>query len=191
LDLVITPISAAEIQQYARVPLSIIVDSVLEIAEVGSAYHLTERLVQPPYLKEFNAFPDASPLDWPKRFQLDRWGMWIARHDGRPIGAAAVAWNEPGLESLQGATDIAEFWDIRVHPDFRRRGLGSALFDTAVRYAKSRECTLLTIETQNTNVAASRFYRSRGCALASVDRDAYRDIPALMHETRLIWHLPL
>jgi hypothetical protein len=41
------------------------------------------------------------------------------------------------------------------------------------------------IETQNTNVAACRFYASRGCTLQQANRGVYPELPL---EIQLIWN---
>ena len=85
-------------------------------------------------------------------------------------------------------------WDIRVHPDHRRRGIGTALIDRAAKWAKGQGCTQLKIETQTNNVRACRFYASRGCHLAAIDRHAYaahiRD-GRVAREVMVIWCLEL
>jgi GNAT superfamily N-acetyltransferase len=85
---------------------------------------------------------------------------------------------------LEGRQDLALLWDIRVAPSARRHGVGSALFDTAVKWASSRGCVQLKVETQNTNVAACRFYAQRGCVIRTVRPRAY---PALPEEIQLLW----
>jgi GNAT superfamily N-acetyltransferase len=89
---------------------------------------------------------------------------------------------------LRGRQDMAGLWDIRVDPDYRRLGVGSALLDAAAAWAKGQGCRLLKIETQNVNVAACRFYRARGAKLGSIDRFAYKDLP---DEVELDWFLEL
>lgn len=58
------------------------------------------------------------------------------------------------------------------------------LFRAVEDWVRDRNCRLLKVETQNTNVPACRLYRRMGCTLASIDRVAYADLPA---ETQLVW----
>ncbi len=95
-----------------------------------------------------------------------------------------VAWNTPGVDMLEGRDDLAVVWDLRVAPGARGQGIGAALFRAAEQWAIRRGARLLKVETQNVNVAACRFYASRGCTLGAVNRFAY---PSLPEETQLIW----
>ena len=89
---------------------------------------------------------------------------------------------------LEGRKDLAVLWDIRVVPERRGCGVGAALFARAERWAAERGARRLKIETQNVNVAACRFYASRGCHLGAIHRFAYRDLP---DETQLLWYKDL
>ena len=99
-----------------------------------------------------------------------------------------MAFNTPGLTILEGHGESAVLWDIRVSPDARGQGVGSALFQAAEAWAKARGCRQLEIETQNINVPACRFYARQGCVLAAVYRFAYPDLP---DEIQLLWHKDL
>jgi GNAT superfamily N-acetyltransferase len=107
------------------------------------------------------------------------------------VGGAAVAYDTPDIELLDGGTDIAVLWDIRVRAASRRLGIGAALFQTAAAWAKSKRCRLLKIETQNVNVPACRFYSMMGCVLRRIDRSAYRHCAELASEVMLVWHFEL
>ena len=99
-----------------------------------------------------------------------------------------VAWNTPGLDMLEGRTDLACLWDVRVHPDRRREGVGSLLFQHCAEWARSKGCWRLKIETQNINVPACKFYADRGCELRAIHPGAYPELP---DETQMLWYLDL
>ena len=107
-----------------------------------------------------------------------------------PVGGAAVAWRSPKVHMLEGRDDLAVLWDFRVHPDYRRKGIGTALFRRAAQWARSKGCKQLKIETQNVNVPACRFYAAQRCHLGRIDRYGYAE-PDIAHETMLIWYLDL
>jgi GNAT superfamily N-acetyltransferase len=75
-------------------------------------------------------------------------------------------------------------WDIRVRPEFRRKGVGRRLIEFAEDHARGRGIRRMTVETQNVNVAACRFYARAGYALGAIDQFAYAGLP---EEVRLIW----
>jgi GNAT superfamily N-acetyltransferase len=181
---------------YARTSIAFEVRSVLrvETATEGTwGFRLVEEPVRAPYVKDYDASddPDGHVLNWPKHFDVSRWGFFIAFQDGEGVGAAAVAVHTPGVHMLEGRDDLAVLWDIRVRPDRRGHGIGTALFEHAAGWARSEGCRQLKIETQNTNVPACRFYAARGCVLGGINRFAYAGCPAVAHETMLLWYLDL
>jgi ribosomal protein S18 acetylase RimI-like enzyme len=149
---------------------------------------LIEEHVDPPYVKDYDAIRGEGPTRWAKRWELSNWGVLAAFDGDARVGGAAVAWNTPGLDMLGGQRDIAALWDIRVAPEGRGSGIGSALFERAAAWARARGCRAMTIETQNINVPACRFYARHGCELAAINRFAYPDIP---DEVQLVWRLEL
>ena len=108
---------------------------------------------------------------------IGHWGVFSA-FDGRArVGGAVVAWKTPGAHMLEGRDDLAVLWDIRVHAEYRRQGVGSRLFRRAVDWAREKGCVSLKIETQNINVPACRFYASQGCKLGAIYPRAYPELP--------------
>jgi GNAT superfamily N-acetyltransferase len=179
------------LEQYGDISIAFEVSAVLEVAGPGAGlggFVLTERGVDAPYVKDYDAVEGEEPARWAERFDVSNWGLLAARAGGRRVGGAVVAFDTPGLDMLEGRRDLAVLWDIRVSPGARGRGVGSALFHAAERWAVARGCRSLKVETQNVNVPACRFYERRGCVLAAVNRDAYPGLPA---EIQLLWHKAL
>ena len=194
MNVLIDAIGPNDLADYAEVPMVCNVDSILVVEEVDGGIgglRLCERPVKIPYAKNYDAYGDGGPLNWPQRFDISQWGLWIARNGGQTVGGAAVAWNTPGIEMLDGRSDLALLWDIRVRETSRRQGVGTALFRVATAWAKSKGCSLLKIETQNVNVSACRFYWKMGCVLGRIDRLAYRQCADVASEVMLVWHLDL
>jgi GNAT superfamily N-acetyltransferase len=97
---------------------------------------MTERVVDPPYVKDYDAVE--GPTSWPTRFDISRWRLIAARVDGRRVGGAAIAFDTLGVRMLGGRRDVALLWDLRVAPDLRGRGVGTALFRAAERWAEDK-----------------------------------------------------
>jgi GNAT superfamily N-acetyltransferase len=104
--------------------------------------------------------------------------------DDQRVGGAIVAFDTLGLHLLDGRTDLALRCDIRIRPEYRRHGVGSALFQAVEQWARPRGCHELRVETQNVNVPACKFYQRHGCQLTAVNRHAY--LP-LANEIQLLW----
>jgi ribosomal protein S18 acetylase RimI-like enzyme len=178
--------------EYGAIPITFRVESILRVEELGGGLGglaLREEAVAEPHTKDYDALGERVE-DWPHRFDVSNWAFLIAREEGQAIGGATVACRTPGLDMLQGRTDLAVLWDIRVHPDHRRRGVGRALFQHAAAWARTRSCTQLKIETQNNNVRACRFYAAQGSRLGAIVKHAYTD-PEVAEEAMLLWFLEL
>lgn len=174
--------SLASLTHYADVRIAFDVSRVLDISLDGG-FVLSEHAVETPYVKDYDAI-DEGPARWVAMFDVSNWGVLAARIDGRRVGGATLAYATAGLDILEGRRDLAALWDIRVSPEARGHGVGSALFRAAEAWAAARGCRQLKIETQNVNVPACRFYARQGCALVSIDPVAYPDLP---DEVQMIW----
>ena len=163
--------------EYAAIPIA------FEVREVLDLSTMTPRAIETRYVKDYDLDSD-SPTDWPARFDLSRWGLLVARVDGRRVGGAAIAFDAPEVQILGGRRDVAVLWDLRVAPELRGRGVGTALFRASERWAEAKRCTALEVETQDTNILACRFYARMGCRLGAINRDAYADFP---NEVQLLW----
>ena len=177
----------SSLADYARVPITFEVRMVLDIVACDrglGGFVLVERAVEAPYVKDYDAL-DGGPAQWPARFDLSRWGLLAARREGRLIGGAAVAFDTPGVDMLEGRRDVAVLWDIRVAPEARGQGVGAALLRAAEGWTAERGCRWLKVETQNVNVPACRFYARQGCVLGGIHRFAYPELP---DEVQLLWY---
>jgi GNAT superfamily N-acetyltransferase len=174
--------------EYARIPIAFEVSRVLEVTAQGNGsgiFILSERELNTPYVKDYDAFEGEGPTQWAGRFDVSHWGLLAARVEGKRVGGAAVAFNTPGLDMLEGREDLAVLWDIRVSPVARGQGVGSALFHAAELWAKARGCKQLKVETQNINVPACKFYARQGCVLGAVNQFAYPEYP---DEIQMFWY---
>lgn len=179
---------APALAAYAAVPIAFTVHERLELAPDAGALAGLPLVVRPlatPYVKDHDADAASHPVSWAHRFDISRWAFLVARLDGRRIGGAAVI--PPGASDalVDGAGATALLWDLRVAPDVRGGGVGTALFEAACAWARTEGAQRLEVETQNVNVPACRFYAARGCTLGAVHRFVY---PALPEEMQLLWY---
>jgi len=184
------------LSEYAAIPIAFEVRSIYQVEAVDKGLgglRLVEQPVSSPYIKDYDADVDGPPTAWPRQFDMRNWGFLLARETqtAHPIGGAAIAWNTNGVNMLEGRSDLAVLWDIRVRSEYRGQGIGSLLLTRAADWARQRGCTQLKIETQNVNVPACRFYASQGCELGVIHRHAYAGWPHVADETMLIWYLRL
>jgi GNAT superfamily N-acetyltransferase len=174
--------------EYSTIPISFEVRTVYDVLEKSrglGGFELVERDLDTPWVKDYDAVKGEGPERWAKKWDISRWGILSAFIDGRRAGGCAVAFDTDGINMLEGRKDMAVLWDLRVHPELRSRGIGSALFNAAIAWAAERGCSLLKVETQNINVPACKFYAKQECVLGAINRFGYRDHP---EEVELVWY---
>ncbi len=171
---------------HAAIPSVYESGSVFDVLETGSGFGLRERLLAEPHRKDYDLLED--PRQWPARFDVSNWALIGAYEGGARVGGAIAAFDTPGVDMLEGRKDLVVLWDLRVSPAARRRGIGAALFQAVEAWGRQRQCIELKVETQNTNVAACRFYARQGCTLRRANRGAYPELP---DEVQLIWRKAL
>lgn len=177
------------LSRYGQIPIAFTVESVfrVDVSQKGlGGLLLREEKVEQPYVKHYDAYRGEGPTRWARRFDMSQWGIFIAVNGNRDLGGAIVA---PGAHLPDLDTELAQLFDIRVHPDVRRAGVGSKLLEHTADWCRQRGCKTLKIETQNVNVPACRFYAKHGCKLRAIDRYAYAAYPGIAHEARLLWYL--
>jgi GNAT superfamily N-acetyltransferase len=180
--------SPSDLEEYARIPIALELSRMLDLSVLSGGlggFGLVERPVTPTFVKDYDALTGCRPTDWATRFDLSNWGFLSARLDGECVGGVAIAVRTPSLLMLEDRSDLAVVWDLRVSPNVRRRGVGTALFVEAAQWAERSGCRRLKVEIQNINVPACRLYASQDCTLGSIHRFAYPDIP---EEVQLLWY---
>lgn len=182
-------IPSAALIEYACIPIAFEVNAFLDVGarRSGDGFILAERRIPTPYVKDYDAIAE-TPMTWATHFDTSKWGLMIARIDAQCVGGATVAYDTPGLDLLEGRSDVAVLWDIRVMPASRRQGVGAALFQAAEAWAVARGCRDLKVETQNINLAACRFYERQGCVLRAARPGVYPKCP---DEVQLLWYKAL
>jgi ribosomal protein S18 acetylase RimI-like enzyme len=89
----------------------------------------------------------------------------VALIQDRPVGHLQIL--------VPAFTDAAEITDLAVDKPARRSGVGRALVDSAVRWAKEREFRALWVEPSADNAEAIEFYLSLGFRLSGFNDRMY------------------
>ena len=174
--------TAGALRAYLQVSSAFESHVILDVAREGQGYALTNRLLGAPFRKDYDAVEP--PLRWLELFDVSRWTLLSAFAAGRQVGGAIAAMDTPGVDMLEGRADLVVLWDLRVCPEARGAGIGTALFEAAANWGRAQGCIALKVETQNVNAAACALYRSRGCTLVQATAGAY---PGLPDEVQMIW----
>jgi GNAT superfamily N-acetyltransferase len=193
MDLIIERVTREVLPQYSQIQASYRVESVFAVRLIRGGLggiQLWENRVEP-YTKDYDASGEGGPERWPEQFDVETWGIFLARCEGNTVGGVTVAHNTGGVSLLEGREDLAVLWDLRVVQDVRRLGIGTRLIEHSAEWARAQGCSQLIFETQNVNVPACRLYERLGCELGRIDRYGYRGHPIVGDEVMLVWYLKL
>jgi len=172
----------ADMERYVAIPSVFESRSILDVMPKDGRHELRERGLVQPFRKNYDLAEN--PMEWLEHVEASNWTLIGAFEGNTWIGGGIGASKTAGVDMLEGRGDLVVLWDLRVQPATRRCGVGSALFRAIEHWGLGRNCRELKVETQNTNVAACRFYARQGCTLKSANRHAYPDFP---DEVQLLW----
>jgi ribosomal protein S18 acetylase RimI-like enzyme len=186
----IDPVDVELLDQYAKIPMYLEANKIIKCIPIDggtSGFRLSEQTVHPPFKKTYENTED-DPFPRHKKWDVSNWGIFIYKKNEMIVGGCVVAVRTEEIYMLEGRTDMAVLWDIRVHPEYQRSGIGSKLFQAAKAFAIESNCKLIKIETQNVNVPACHFYKRQGCHLAGMNMHAYSKYT---EEVQLLWYMAL
>jgi len=159
---------------------------------VNPGLRLWEEPVETPFERDYDHAGTDNPSAWTKQYDLSRWEIFIALEGDQPLGGAAVALDgEVFPTKFLQRDDLAVLWDLRVHPEHKRLGVGTALFRYAARWAKDQGCGQLGLETDGSNIPACKFYAKMGCELGAVLKYGYSGVPEVAEYLMVFWYLNL
>jgi streptothricin acetyltransferase len=79
--------------------------------------------------------------------------------------------------------------DLMVIKNARGKGVGHALINQAIEWAKQNQLMGLTLETQDNNLWACRFYSKCGFRIGGIDDMLYDNFPDIADEKAIFWYL--
>jgi ribosomal-protein-alanine N-acetyltransferase len=89
----------------------------------------------------------------------------VAKTDDKTVGFAGV-WT---------IVDEGHITNIAVHPNFRKKGIGSALVQSLIDHSKAWGCTALTLEVRASNTSAKNLYKKFGFIEEGIRKRYYQD----------------
>ncbi|KQL18380.1 GNAT family N-acetyltransferase [Cytobacillus solani] len=77
--------------------------------------------------------------------------------------------------------------DIAVAEEYRKKGVGTALLNKAIEWAKENNLCGLMLETQDINVSACHFYAKNNFVIGAIDTMLYSNLPTAK-EIAIFWY---
>ena len=152
-------------------------DSILRIESAADGFILREERLAETQTKRYpfaDLKDDVTAADWTAVVvdeEGERLGFAIARYE---------IWNRRAVLD-----------DLFVLADARGQGVGRQLLEGCLDWARGTEARHLWLETQNLNLPAVGFYRSRGFTLSGLSTDLYDPALVLPGEMALFFSYPL
>ncbi len=187
-DITVRPLTADDIPNLPQIRPTYRSPSILAVERTGDdievGWRLVERVLPEPFDK--GTLYDFGP------HEQDQIRERLSRPDDTyqrvaELGGRLVALLEAEIHYWNNTIWL---WNLMIDLDYRRQGLGRRLWRRAVDFAREAEVRAIMLETQNTNVAACRFYARMGCHLVGLN-EAYYTNDGAASEVALFWLYPL
>ncbi|WP_176140614.1 GNAT family N-acetyltransferase [Halobacillus salinus] len=123
-------------------------------------------------------FPD-DHLDWESYIDRKDKAVFLAYLENECIGQVRI---------IKDVTRFCYIENIAVRKEYRKHGVGAILLDEAEEWARVQKLIGLSLESQDDNLAACRFYRKHGFRLGGVD--VYRHLHNQHIDKALFWYKP-
>ncbi len=102
--------------------------------------------------------------DWTAWMDADESIVFIAEEEGRPAGFTVIGRTKtppPGSSPIR-PSHSGEIYALYLHPDFWRKGIGTALIKHAARELKERKHSTICLWVLDANTRARGFYEKMG-----------------------------
>ncbi|MBX3081443.1 MAG: GNAT family N-acetyltransferase [Anaerolineae bacterium] len=180
----IRALTEADIEKLPSIRPTYKSNSILAVEHQGEGitrgWQLTERPLQQPFdkgtLYDFDEENQANIRE--RLLHPDDTYQRVADYEGLLVGLLDVEihyWN-----------NTLFVWNLMVDLDYRNNGIGRRLWHRARDFAKQIGVRAIMIETQNTNVAACRFYERMGCQIVGLNEALYDNAEGI-EEIALFW----
>jgi len=101
-----------------------------------------------------------APAVFAARIADPAFGLWVAEHEGRPVGFAVAGPNGlPHADAAEGDLELKQLYLIRAAQGL---GLGGQLFEAALAWMEARGPTAIWIGVWSGNAKAQRLYAAVG-----------------------------
>ena len=174
-ELQIRELTLADLPTLSQINATFTSNTTLRVERKERGVNLTWKLQETRLEKPFdrgNGYDlGAQDLSDIRRWLEKGQGLHLLVLDGyRPVALLNV---EP-----QNWNRTAFIWNILVDKEYRQQGLGKALIERAIAWARENKFRALCLETQTNNMPAIGFYRHLGFRLTGIREDFYsnRDI---------------
>ncbi|MDQ1097586.1 MULTISPECIES: GNAT family N-acetyltransferase [Chryseobacterium] len=116
------------------------------------------------YIKDYGTTPE----DIEEYNEIILKGDSFGAYDNEELAGMAICEEQHWNSSLH-------LCNLLVSEKQRQKGIGTLLMAKVIRHARDKNCRIIDLETQNTNVPAIRFYLKQGFRITGLRTDVYDD----------------
>ncbi|MGG2072570.1 GNAT family N-acetyltransferase [Lysinibacillus irui] len=139
----------------------------------NNVWSYTEGIFTQPYVKKYE--DDEIDISY---IEDDRKAVFFYYVDNNCVGQIKLCSNWNGYGLIE---------DIAVKSAYRKNGVGTALINQAMKWAKENNLCGLMLETQDINVSACYFYAKNNFVIGAVDTMLYSNFPSA-NELAIFWY---
>src|SRR5258706_11734323 len=161
--IIVRPLVSTDIPNLPQIRPTYRTSTILAVERIGegisTGWQLREHHLLQPFdkgsLYDFNSTAQETVRE--RLSRPDDTYQRIAEFNGRLIGLLEL--------DIQYWNNTVTLSNLMIDIDFRQQGLGRRLWHRALDFARQCDVRAIMIETQNTNLAACKFYARMGCHL--------------------------
>lgn len=169
------PLTLDNLPRLAEIRPTYRTSTILTLEKSGSGHQVGWRLVE----RDLPApFDKGALYDFTPETQIEI-AVRLARTEGTFHRVAVFQYGDRerfvGVidAEIQAWNNTLFIWNLMIDLDFRRQGIGRRLWARALDFARDVGVRAVICETQNTNLAACKFYARMGCELVGINETLY------------------
>lgn len=179
----IRPLTPADVPRLDQIDANFESDRFLAVEKAIDGLGVTWRLIERPldlcFISTDYTFQPGERAALIERLRAAD-GLYLIAEDG----ARLAAFIDVEAERWRGAANV---WHVFVDRTRRRQGLGQALMQRVIDWARQAGLRGIVCETQTNNWPACNFYRQLGFQLCGVDDHFYSNEDVALKEVALFW----
>jgi len=180
----IRPMTEADIPHLSEIRPGFVSPTVLAVERFGSGLEVGWRLVERPLPQPYDKghrydFDEREQENIRQRFRQGDGLHLVVEYGGRIAGLLDMVpqeWNHTVF-----------IWNIMLDTAIRGQGVGRALFQQGVDWARRLGYRALVLETQTNNGPACKFYAAMGCRLEGIREMLYTNQDIERNEVAIFW----
>ncbi len=142
-------------------------DDFYDINNLFMQLHNSEVEQRPDLFRKIEKPTTSMEWDFEASLMDDSKIMIGAEADGKIVGFAIVQIRQ-SMYKIQTPRTFAYFENIVVDENYRRKGIGAAIFQEGIKRAKEQGATAVELKVWNFNMGAINFYQSLGMTVQSL-----------------------